>query len=31
MDDLREVVQPEMEQFEDRFDPEWIDAIQGDM
>lgn len=31
MDDLREVVQPEMEQFGDRFDPEWIDAIQGDM
>lgn len=31
MDQMRELVEPEMEEFSDRMDPEWVEAIQGDM
>ena len=31
MDQMRELVEPAMEEFSDRMDPEWVEAIQGDM
>ena len=31
MDEMRELVEPAMEEFADRMDPEWVEAIQGDM